>query len=115
MVIIINTQLLSLTLTFGFAVIVLAYSGYADAHGWPAGEMFRSNTSFLKVFAAIAVPAAPIAALFVLPWWNTFIVVIGGSVFGLLATRILRSSVQLLTVIALPVCWAVDIVMLSQS
>lgn len=111
---VINIFLIILILTFGFAVIVLAYPGYADAHGWPAGEWFRSDTSFLKVLAGLAIPAAPIVSLIVLPWWHTLIVVIGGVAFGLLATRILRSNVQVVTVIALPLCWVLDVVMLSQ-
>lgn len=49
--------------TFGCASAILAYPGYAGARGWPVGAWFRNPVSLLKVFAILALVAAPVVAV----------------------------------------------------
>ncbi len=98
-----------LALTFGFAFTIVGYADYANAKGWPVGEWFRDSTSFANVFGFLGVIAAPIVTLWILPWWAVIIVLVGGFVFGLIATNVLKARVQIVALAGLVVCWVTNI------
>ncbi len=102
-------KLALLALTFGLGFVVVAYPDYADRMGWPVGAWFRSDSSLIKIWGVLAVIAAPVAAIFILPWWTAVIVVIGGFALGYMITRLFRRLVQVIALIGLPILWTIDI------
>ena len=98
-----------LALTFAFGLVVLAYEGYADRHGWAVGAWFRDKTSFMTILGAFAILAAPVVAGLFFPWWTVAVVIVGGFFLGFTVTRILRARVQMVAVFGLPACWVADI------
>ena len=98
-----------LTVTFALGLVVLAYEGYADHHGWAVGEWFRDKTSFITILGAFATLAAPVVAGLIFSWWSVAVVIVGGFFLGLVSTRILRARVQMVAVFGLPACWVADI------
>ena len=98
-----------LAATFAFSFIILAYEDYADHRGWPVGEWLRSKTSLIRIWGVMGLLAAPVAALFIFPLWTVIIVPLAGFFSGYVATRLLKTHIQIVAVVALPLCWVVDI------
>lgn len=111
----IPTDLILFTLTSMFAWIVMSYSGFADGKGWPAGEIYRSNASWLKILAVFGLFGAPAAAFLAYPWWSALVVVVGGLLLGAALTRALKHNVQIFALVGLPLTWALSVIVVSQG
>ena len=104
----VKVALLTGTFALGFAGV--AYASYAAPRGWPIGKWFASSWSLIGTLAIFSMLGAPIAAFILFPWvWGVGVVLIG-FFLGFVLTQCLKSYVQTLTVLVLPVLWVADII-----
>lgn len=60
----VNTSTVAFTCLATFSFIAISYAEYAYAKGWPAGEMFREDTSMIKIAGIMVIPGSLIAAIY---------------------------------------------------
>lgn len=101
--------------TFACAAVVFAYRDYAIQKGWAVGAWAFSDTSWIKVLAAVTMIGAPILGLIEGPWWLLLIVPVGGFFAGLIAANLLRSLVQPIAIAGLAIGWFSSLVWLPHD
>jgi len=98
-----------------FAWMVISYKGYADRKGWPVGEMIASDTSYVKVASALAVPGSAAGAAYTGSWWSAIVVISLGLIAARILTELLRQHSQWISAIGLALTWIVGIIVLAQA
>jgi|GEM_PF-2809429 len=73
-------ETLILTVTCGAGWLTIAYSGYANARGWPVGAWLAGDFSWLQGLAYFALIGAPLIAFARGPWWVAVIVLAAGNI-----------------------------------
>ncbi len=111
----VHTSTIIFTLLAAFAWMILAYDGFAERDGWPVGEMFRADTSMIKIASFIGLPSAAIAAAYLANWWSAVVVVVVGFFVAVALTRMLRAYAQPVSIVGLVLCWVAGVLMVSQG
>lgn len=101
--------------TFACAAVVFAYRDYAIQKGWAVGSWAFSDTSWIKILAAVTMIGAPILGLIEGPWWLLLVVPIAGFFTGLVATNLLKSLVQPIAIAGLAIGWFSSLVWLPHD
>jgi hypothetical protein len=107
--------MLLLSGTFACSAVVFAYRDYALQKGWLVGRWAFSDTSWIKVLAAVTMIGTPLLGLLAGPWWLVLVVPVSGFFVGLIATNLLRSFVQPIAIVGLAIGWFSSVVLLPSD
>ena len=99
------SDLLLLSLSFGFGYVGLSYDAYAESRGWIVLKWFQGNVHFFRLLGLVSMASSAILTLVYLDWWVVFIVIGAGYFGAFLATRWFGPNVQYITMIGLPTSW----------
>jgi hypothetical protein len=95
-----------LSFIFGSANIAVAYEIQARAQGWPIGRWLTGEGATTKTLAVASMIASLVIAFLRLHWYSPIVVIGVGFIFGLVATRLLKSTVQYLAILGTLLGWA---------
>lgn len=82
-------------MTFGSGVILIGYEDHARMRGWPVGTLLAGDAFFMKHLAVGCMLSAVAISFFAFHWWSPLVIIALGFCFGLLASEMLKSWVQL--------------------
>ena len=102
------------TVTAALAICAVSYDTFARARGWPVGEVFAKDASFVKLFAVIAGIWAVGKSFFVLHWWSPLVVLVLGWLLAFIITLVFKSWTQFLVFLVFPL-FVLTILYLSES
>ena len=94
-----------LTAIFALGIDAISYKHYAISAYWPVGEILNKDGSWLKSIGFLAILYAPGMALYLGSWWHPLILIIVGFLTGFLLMMMLKSKVQPLIILGLPLLW----------
>ena len=94
-----------LTAIFALGLDTISYKYYAISAYWPVGEILNKDDSWLRTLGFFAILSTPAIAFYLGSWWHALILIIVGFLTGFALMMILKSKVQLLIILGLPLLW----------
>jgi len=86
--------LVALILTFCFCVTVATYGPYAQARGWPIGELYLEPSPLMMIPAFMLGISSIVLSFVKLQWWSFMVVAVVGWLLSFIITNLLRSAAQ---------------------
>ena len=102
-----SIAIFTLTGTMGSGVI--AYAGYANLKGLPAGAIFAKDFSFLQGLAWLALIGSIVAAWYFGAWWHALAVLLVANILTRLLFAAFAPQVQILLTLGTPIMLGVSI------
>ena len=98
-----------LTAIFALGLDAISYKYYATSAYWPVGEILDKDGSWLHALGFLALLATPGIAFYLGPWWHALILIIAGFLTGFVLMMMLKSKIQPLIILGLPLSWVLGV------